>query len=192
MKKIIALLAVLIILGSTASAQRGMGINLYGGGGLTFPTSDLGDMTKTGYHGMLGFGLNLVPTLETVGRVAYHTLGLKDETGSDGDFTVSEYGVDVHAYMADPTVNFKPYALIGAGWTKYDFPSEITSALGDLGAGFSDLEQETKFYYAFGGGLKVDAAPKLKFFMELRYTKISVKDVSFNHFPITVGLNLSL
>ncbi|MCP4569694.1 MAG: porin family protein [FCB group bacterium] len=186
MKKIIGVMAILIILSAPVSAQSGMGINLYGGSGLTFPASDMGDMAKTGYHGSVGFGLQLVPTLETVGRVSYHSLPLKDETGSSGDFTITEYGIDVHANMADPTVKFKPYALIGAGYAKYEFSSDIID-------GFLDgLKPKTKFFYAFGGGLKVNAAPKLKFFLEMRYTKISIKDASFNHFPITVGLNLSL
>lgn len=182
MKKIIGALAILILLSPAVSAQTGLGINLYGGSGLTFPASDIGDIAKTGYHGSVGFGFNIVPTLETVGRVAYHSLPLKDETGSSGDFTITEYGIDVHANMADPTVTFNPYALIGAGYAKYDLPSEI----------IEELKPETKFFYAFGGGLKVSAAPKLKFFLEMRYTKISIKDASFNHFPITVGLNLSL
>ena len=193
MKSIFCAAAITLLMAATVSAQIGPGLNIYGGAGLTVPTSDLSDLVKSGYHGMVGVGLRLVPTLETVARFGYHSLSLKDEVGTDGDFTVSEYGLDVRANLSAPTQGARPYALIGAGWAKFDYPEELVAGLPEaLGSAFGELEPETKFFYCFGGGIKVTAAPKMSFFLEARFTKLSIKEATFNYFPITVGLNLSI
>ncbi len=163
MKTTIGMFAVLLLLAGPGMAQVGLGINFYGGGGLTFPSGDLNDIVKNGYHFTLGAGYSPVPMLETVGRYARHALPLDND--SDEDFTMTEYGVDVRARIVAPGASAKPYVLIGAGFAKYDFPQAAFDDLsGAMDAALGGLEPKTKFFYCFGAGIKVSAVTKLNFF----------------------------
>jgi opacity protein-like surface antigen len=190
MKIFITAVIAIALCTAPAAAQVSLGFNIYGGGGLSTPTTDLSDLCKSGYHGMAGLGFSPVPMLETVARFGYHSFPFKED--DDENFTISEYGLDVRANLAAPGLKFRPYALIGAGVAKYNFSQDIfdiiSGTLGDLGS----LEPKTKFFYCFGGGIKVNALPKLNFFLEGRYCKISVTEGNLDYIPITGGLNISL
>ena len=201
MKKVLVTLTLLAVLTGPAFAQVGgavesvkVGLNLYGGGGLSFPAADLGDGWKTGYHGTVGVGFSFIPAVETVARYAYHSFPLDAEEDVDGDFTVSEYGLDFRVGLSAPGLNFKPYALVGAGAAKYDVSVKTGADIADqvVNEMIDAFEPKTKLYYCFGGGMKVNAFPRMNFFLEGRYTKISVPDGDAVYIPLTVGLNISL
>lgn len=189
MKRIIAAVVILTTAVSPVMSQ-GLGINFYAGGGLSVPMENLKDLWKTGYQGSVGLGLTPVPTLETVARFGYHAFPSKKDSTGNKDFTISEYGLDVRANLAAPGFKFRPYALIGAGFAKYEFATTTVDQV--VGAALEGLEPKTKFFYCFGGGIKVNAAPKLNFYLEGRYTKISVPMGKIDYIPISMGLNLSL
>ena len=189
---LLSLLALLCCFG-TAWGQ-GPGLNLYGGGGVSIPMGDLKDFWKSGYHGTIGVGLGLIPTLETVARFSTHTFPLDDNKYGGVDFTIKEYGIDVRANLSHPGRPLRLYALIGIGMAKYDFSEKmIDDAVADeVTTGLEKLEPETKFFYNIGGGFKVRAMSKISFFLEGRYTKIQVPNGKIDYFPITIGLNISL
>ncbi|MDD4051168.1 MAG: outer membrane beta-barrel protein [candidate division Zixibacteria bacterium] len=179
---------ILGLLAGTAVAQTEMGVNLYGGGGVSFPSSDLSDVGKTGYHGLVGVGFSPVPSIETAARFAYNSFAVKD--GGDDKFTVSEYGLDIRANLAAPVFNVRPYALIGGGFAKYDFPSSLPVEM--LDGVLAGIKPETEFFYCIGGGIKVNAMPRVDFFLEARYTKLSASDRNLDYLPVSVGLSLAL
>lgn len=179
MKTVILTIALIILVAGTSSAQTGLGFNLYAGGGGDVPLDDLKTYWKTGFHGTIGLGRSLSPGIEIVARYAYHTFpteGLSDTVqlfgNSEADLDLHEYGIDFRANLAAPGLKFRPYGLIGLGFVK------IPSA--------------NKFFYCVGGGFKVAAMPKLNFFLEARYTRITLDDFEVGYVPITIGLNLSL
>jgi hypothetical protein len=188
MRRIWYAIVVLNLLAAAVAAQPGLGLNLYGGGGISFPSSDLSDIGKTGYNGLVAVGISMVPSIETAARFAYNSFPVK-EGGSD-KFTVSEYGVDIRANLAAPGFNFRPYALIGGGFAKYNFPTTLPAGI--LDGALKGIEPKTKLFYCFGGGIKVNALPKVNFFLELRYTKLAAFDKNFDYLPLSAGLNLSL
>ena len=76
MKKILAILAILLTFGAVASAQiPSSPVSLYVGGALSIPTAPESFTTsfKNGYHGSLGLGFDVNPAFELIGKVEYHT-----------------------------------------------------------------------------------------------------------------------
>lgn len=200
MKKLCIIAALALLMAVPAHAQLGsateaakIGINIYAGGGLSFPMGDLGDGWKTGYHGMGAISMRFFPAVETTARYAYHSFPIDVDDG-DADFTVAEYGLDLRVNLSPPGLNFSPYALVGIGAAKFDFKINTGDpALDDfVNAAFDQLEPETKFFYCFGGGIKVKALPRLNFFLEGRYSKIAISESDISYLPFTIGLNLSL
>ena len=183
MKKIILLLGILALTATTASAQAGIGLNLYGGGGITLPQSDLKNSFKTGTHGMLSAGISAMPQLETAARFMYIRLPLKDESNGKSHLTIQEYGIDLRVKLAPPGFGFKPFALVGAGVAKSEMSSDQTIGL---------IEAKSKFFYAFGVGAMIAFVPKVNLFIEGRYSKVSVPDGNMTYIPITAGINVSL
>lgn len=191
MKTLTGIAAILILMTAPAIAQVSVGINLYAGAGYSSPTSDLNDITKNGFHYMAAAGYSPIPSFELTGRFAKHTLGF--EGSDDLDFEISEYGADLRASLPLPGQRIKPFALIGAGAAKLKFPqSELDQLIDDLTLQLTGLEPKTKLYYSIGAGFKVNALPKLNFFLEGRYTRVNADGGDLNYFPITAGLNLSL
>lgn len=188
MKRICWSIMFACLLAGAAAAQPGIGFNLYGGGGVSIPSSDLGDVGKTGYHGSVAVGISPVPSMETAARFAYNSFGIKDVDGEK--FTVSEYGLDIRANLAAPGFNFRPYALVGGGLAKYDFPSTLPTEM--LEGALTGVKPDTKFFYCIGGGIKVNALPKVNFFLEARYTKLAAEDQNLDYLPLSIGLNLAL
>jgi opacity protein-like surface antigen len=182
--RIIYIATVLIVMaGSMASAQVGVGLNLYGGGGLSLPVSDLKSDWKTGFFGMAAVGFNAIPQMETAGRYAYYRYAAKSDIGSTVHLIIQEYGLDLRVKLSPPGIGVKPYALVGGGAAKLKISDD---ALNDL------FSSTTKFYYSIGAGLTSVLMPKVNCFFEVRYTRISVSNGNIGNVPITVGLNLSL
>lgn len=184
MRRLWTTVMILGLAAGTAIAQPGTGINLYCGGGVSFPSSDLGDIGKTGYNGLVAVGITPVQSIETAARFAYNSFSFKN--GGNEKLNISEYGLDVRANLAAPGFNFRPYALVGGGFAKLSFTQSA------LDQEFTVLKPETKLFYCIGGGIKVNALPKVNFFLEARYTKLSVSDYNLDYLPISVGLNLAL
>jgi hypothetical protein len=179
MKIAIAILGMMSIMAGLSSAQPTSGINAYAGGGATFPFNDLNTFWENGYHGTVGVGFRLTPGLEGVARYAFHTFPAEEDVilpeglaDISEDFDINEYGIDIRANLAAPGLGFRPYGLVGAGIAK--------------------MPDKSEFFYSIGGGFKVSAIPRLNFFLEGRYMRVSVNDFEFSYAPVTVGLNLSL
>lgn len=169
----------LCLLAAASAAQMGLGLNAYAGGGISFPLDDLNTYWQPAYHGMLGAGFSLTPGLEGVARYAYFAFPADEDVppgesfaDATDDFTAHEYGVDLRASLATPGFRFRPYGLVGAGFVK--------------------MPDDSKFFYCIGGGFKVTAFPKVNFFLEARYSRVSVDDFDVGYAPVTVGLNLAL
>jgi len=183
MKIIYTVIAIILMAASTASAQIGLGLNLSAGGGLSLPVSDLSGNWKTGYHGMAAISFSRIPQMEPAVRYAYHRFAAKNDAGSGTHLTIQEYGLDLKVKLSPPGLGVKPYALVGAGAAKAKLSDDSSSTISFSG---------TKFYYAFGGGILIGLIPRVDFFTEIRYTRISVSSGSVGCVPITVGLNLGI
>lgn len=155
--------ACLIACLTSAPALAGLG----GFAGLSHPTGDLGDQAKMGYH-LGGYFTNpLLPTVSIGGRLAYNHHGWEDTGG-----------------------NFKTYELLAIG--KVSLP--MVGPFGMIGFGLSsskatideqDLDRETDFTYAIGGGYKMTL---LEF--TLLYHSISADEGTSSYWTLSAGIGL--
>ena len=159
----------------SASAQSSMlsGFQIGAGGGVAIPTSDLGDVTNTGYNVTLMVGFK--PTLIPLGvrlEAAYNQFGLQ---GGDGNINIPAFtGNLVYAF---PSVSFSPYAIGGAGLYRRNIDPPVGASSGDNHFGFN-----------IGGGIKVPLSSSFETFVEARYNRLSLDNGSYSFIPITVGV----
>lgn len=179
MRIIAPTILLLCLLTVPASAQSGLGISGYAGGGISFPFQDLNTFWDPAFHGTVGIGVRLTPGLDAVGRYAYRSFGIDkdvivDEAANEigGDFKIHEYGVDISANLSAPGIPVRPFGLIGVGLAKIDGDSE--------------------FFYSIGAGIKAGLMPKIDLLAEIRYNKLTMDDLDIGYLPITVGLAVSL
>ncbi len=178
MKILLSCIGTVLVLAAFSSARAGQGLDLYAGGGFSFPLTDVSGSWSNGTHGTAAIGYGLTPGLEGVGRISYHSFPVEDDpdtasfADTENDLTVHEYAGEIRAQLTPPGIQLRPYGLVGIG--------------------FARLPDKTEFFYCVGGGLKFSVLPRLNLFVEGRYSWVSVKDYSVNYFPVTVGVNLSL
>lgn len=166
-KSILKGLVLSAIIAVPASAQIGWSLGL----GPTLPQGDLGDGTKTGFHGMAGatFSIPAAP-IKIRADFAYNTM--KSEADDNLSLNVMTVSGDAQwSFMPGP---LSPYLIGGVTWGSAD--------LG--GSSAPDVSAETDFGFNVGAGLDFGLGP-LKLFAEGRY--FSVGDSDF--LPITVGLH---
>lgn len=169
---------ILLLFAAISSAQTNMGLTLYAGGGPAAPFADVQDSWKIGGHGSAAFGFPLTGGLEGVGRYSYYSFPLGDDpdpvsfADTDDDLTIHEFAAEVRAQLAPPGVKIRPYGIIGAG--------------------LAGPPNRTEFFYCVGGGFRFSAAPNIDFFVEGRYSLISVEDYSVSYIPITIGLQIAI
>jgi len=178
MKAVLSAAIILILMAGTASAQVSMGLDFYGGGGISIPLQDVKTGWKIGGQGSLAAGYAVTPGLETVVRYSYLSFPTKSDlldssfANSEEKLTVHEASLELHGQLAAPTNRARPYGLVGLG--------------------LANLPDDNYFFYCVGGGLKIFAMPSVNFFVEVRYSWVSVTNFSVNYVPLTAGINLSL
>jgi len=199
MKKILAILAILLTFGAVASAQiPSSPVSLYVGGALSIPTAPESFTTsfKSGYHGSLGLGLDLNPAFELIGKVEYHTFSFDfdqaaaDMTGfSGGTNKMWMFGADVKFGPSLPAMPVKPYFLGGAGvanikQSEFEGPTSLTLSV--LNAFVS--EDQTDFYWNAGAGFTLLSSPAFSLFAQARYVSIATEGEASSFIPVTIGL----
>jgi opacity protein-like surface antigen len=174
-------LALALTVGSVASAATVVGQSAtFGvGGGLISPLSDYKNVDKSGWQ--VGANVEFAIPLWPVGvRVdgMYGQTSHKDISGSPvagktrliGGLANLVWNVPVRAPMV------KPYVLAGGGF--YNVKITAPSAVPPVDT------SESKFAYAWGGGVKVGVGPA-RFFLEGRYVNVQSSGGSTT---VTVGL----
>ncbi len=157
-------------------------------GGLTVPSGDLGDVTKTGWN--LGgyvqyrqpdqvFGLR--------GEVQYRNdftdRFLVDEGGSVG--TTGHYGM--LSFGADGVLEVAPQGR-GIGWYLLAGPAVYRVEPSITDQDITVSSSDTKLGFNAGGGLRFRMGGA-NLFVESRYHAVSVGNTHFQFFPMSVGLS---
>jgi len=204
---IVAMLA-MIMLTAAVSAEVSSPIKLYAGGGFAIQHRPglFKDDYKTGYHFVAGIGYQVFPMIEAAGEFNYHSFatnltvaGLGDVTG--GKIKATMFGVAARFAPEICCVPFAPYALGGCGFammSKDDFVYPPLTKVGTAG-GWNTvfrLDDQTRFYYSFGGGVRYKLIPKVSLFAEARYTNIlteqdnSIFDKPIRFWAVTGGVRV--
>jgi opacity protein-like surface antigen len=141
-------------------------------GGASLPTSDLSDISNTGWNvnGHVGFNPQLIPLGIRI-DAGYSRFGFKQ--GVDGDIHFANVTGNVVYNIPSQTVS--PYLLGGAGW--YRVGASVPGF-------FSD--SENKFGWNVGGGIKMPLSG-FDTFIEAKYTQIQ-ENPSIKYIPITFGV----
>lgn len=195
MKKVLAILAILLTLGVAASAQVSSPVSFYAGGAMSFPTAPdaFKNSFKNGYHGLVGLGFHANPLMEFVAKVEYHTFKFNFDAAnteySGGTNKVLMFGGDLKFNPSVPGLPVSPYILGGLGManikqTEFSGPASLTlSLLNEVVA-----QDQTKLYWNIGGGANLFSGPKFSIFAQARYVSIATDNEASSFIPVTVGL----
>ena len=197
MKKILAILTVLLTFGAVASAQMPSSpVSLYVGGALSIPTAPESFTTsfKYGYHGSLGVGFDLNPAFELIGKVEYHTFNFDFDQANMTDYSSGTnkmwmFGADAKFSPSLPSMPVKPYFLGGIGMANIkqsEFEGPASLSLSILNAFIS--EDQTKFYWNMGAGFSLMSSPAFSLFAQARYVSIATDGEASSFIPVTVGV----
>jgi len=177
-KSVAALALVAAVGASNAQAQTGVQFGL--GGGVTVPIGDLGDATKTGYHGLVTIGFEGPANFPVGFRVdgIFQRLGLDDDTFDQSFQTIAGTLSAVYAFKVSETQKIRPYLLGGGGY----YNSKVTQGNGGLDTGSEgDL--------GIQGGLGVNfTAGRMGLFLEGRAHHVFTDGASSTFIPITLGV----
>lgn len=202
--KTLALILLSILLAGSVSAQLSSPIKLYAGGGLSLVNKPpaFNNWYKSGRHLAAGVGYSVMPMVELVGTLEYHTFSnnfndIGGESVGGGDIKAAMFGLQARMKPSMPMFPIKPYCLAGVGLAKvtqseFDWPPG-TKVGWDIAFG---LEDQTKLYYGIGGGLLYSLIPKVSFFAEARYMTIQIDggasdfDDPLSFWAITGGVRL--
>jgi hypothetical protein len=181
MRRVISLFAAVamtvVVSASVAEAQSPIRFGI--AGGLSMPSSDLGESFSNGFHGqfMLGFGMMALP-VKLRADVTYHSMGFDDEVigvGDDDDLRVISGALNAIVGMGG--IGVKPY---------------LTGGVGLYNSKIGDLDAENDFGLNGGVGLEFSLTG-MSTFLEVRYIKVFVGDDDGEDFsaaiiPITFGI----
>lgn len=199
MKKCLFVLVAVFAITSVASAQVGPPVSLHVGGAVSLPNSPdaFADFYKTGFHGMVGVGYDLMPNLQAVGKIEYHRFALDidadpilaaaDVTGG-GHNNLWMFGADGRYAFSVPASPVKPYVLGGLGFARMSI-SDLEGS-DPLVASFNDVnpEPQTDFYFNLGVGVELKTGPMWSMFAQVRYVSVATEGESSAFIPITLGL----
>ncbi len=187
MKTLTVFLSVMLLVAAGVSAQSAKPFSLYLGAGGSVPSGDFGSAYKFGYHAVGGVGLKMLPVVEFVPKVEFHTFSIDKSnyvgTIDGGSVRVLMFGGDVRYAFPLPAGGMKPFLLGGIG-----FASLSQSDLTLDGVLQPSPESTTKFYFNVGGGFEFSAGPIMNLFVQARYVSISTDLVKSNYVPVTVGI----
>ena len=154
-------------IGTTKPLQFGIS------GGAAVPTSDLSDISNTGwnFNGHVGFNTRVIPLGIRIDG-GYSSFGFKQ--GVNGDVHFGNITGNFIYKVPAPTVT--PYILGGAGWYH----------LGASSPGFFSGSSD-KFGWNVGGGISMPLSG-FDTFIEAKYTQIETSGTSMKYVPITFGV----
>jgi len=161
-----------LVLGTTAAQAQGISFGV--GGGITIPTSDFGDIAKTGWHGVANVGYNTPAGFGVRGDFYY---GQNNADVGSGKVKLAG-GLGNLVYTFQGAGAIRPYVIGGAG--VFNFKTDPGS--------FS----ESKFTWAAGGGIKFKAGSDANIFVEARYASINTSGSNANFIPVTVGVTFGM
>lgn len=208
MKRILAVVAVVLLMAGTASAQFSFG----GGGHLgislaAFPEG-LKDYYGMGFGGGLHADGNLAKFLTVRFNVDYHTFGFDDKkfeeevarangvNATDLEFTgwrANIIGLTLNGIGKIPTRSMvTPYGLVGLGMHLMSMSDPKMTYQGQdvsPNLGLAKGESQTKFGLNFGAGAEFSFG-KAKITFEVKYVMIFTEGKNTNHIPITIGVGL--
>jgi opacity protein-like surface antigen len=156
-----------------ANAQSSNPFQIGGAAGIAFPTSDLGNVTNTGYNVTLAVGYS--PAASPIGlrfEAAYNEFGFQ---GGGGNISIPAF--TANAVLALPSSGFTPYAIGGGGL----YRPGASNAFGNTSA-------ENHFGFNVGGGVKLPLSSSFETFVEARYNRVSMNGGSLSFIPVTVGI----
>lgn len=170
----------LLALGAVrAEAQSGLNFGL--GGGVSLPTGDFADFSKSlGWQGTAIVGYQPAGSLGARADFLYgQTKFDRDEAGLDGKTTLAG-GLASLVYSIPSAGAVKPYLIGGAGVynVKID-PDGLPS------------DDETKFAAGGGLGIKFKAGSDANFFVEGRFINVFTSGSDANFIPVTVGVTFA-
>lgn len=191
---ILAILLVAALATVTQAQAPQMPFSIYAGGLLSVPNSPetFKYSYKNGWHGFVGLGFKLLPSVQAVGKVEYHSLpfdfhGVGPEipsiVPSGGSMRIGLYGLDLVAAPNLPGSPVRPYVLGGAGFSYISF-SAFDNWIDEA------PNSQSKFYYNFGGGLQMKFLPSVDFFAQIRYVNIATDGDKTTLVPISVGVKI--
>ena len=196
MKKALITVAALLLMSAGVSAQVENPISLYVGGAISIPNSpeEFSEAYNTGFHGSVGLGLAVMPSLQVVGKVEYHRFGLdvtqdmEDMGVTGGHNNMWMYGADARHSFGLPAAPIKPFLLGGVGFARIS--ASDLEGTGDLVAGLNELnpDAETNLYLNLGGGVELKTGPMFSFFGQVRYVTVDTDGESSSFIPVTLGL----
>jgi hypothetical protein len=155
----------------SATAAKPVQIGVAAGAAL--PTSDLSDITNTGYNvtGTIAFNPQMVPLGIRIDG-SYNRFGLKQ--GVNGNFSFTS--VSGNVLYKIPSASVSPYLIGGGGWCHSN--GSVT------GAGSASSND---FCWNAGGGLSVPLSG-FDTFIEARYNQVQGNGGSLKFIPITFGV----
>jgi len=200
--------SIVVVFSLGVAAQSPVPIKLYAGGGFAkqHRPGAFDENYKLGYHVAAGVGYEVFPMVEVAGEFRYHSFApnltiadLGDVGG--GKVKASMFGLSARFAPKICCVPFGPYALAAGGFAKmsrddFDFPGLTKVGTADGWNTAFRLDDQTKFYYSFGGGVTYKIIPKMSLFVEARYTSIqteqdnSVFDKPIRFWAFTGGVRL--
>jgi hypothetical protein len=168
-----AVAALIVTTGSVAAQARAGGSYIALGGGLTIPSGDQGDVSKTGWNALVQAGAEMRSGLGLRGEIYY---GENSAQLGDGKFKFVG-GLGSVKFTFRNAGKLQPY-LVGT--------------VGIMNAKFAGFDGDTKM--AFGGGAGIDyrMARTSNLFVEGRYLSINDDPVHRNLIPIQVGIRFGL
>jgi opacity protein-like surface antigen len=167
-----------LALAAAAPVAQSQGYNPFqigASGGIAFPTSDLGNVTNTGYNIALvvGYKPQFLP-LAIRGEAAYNQFGFQ---GGGGSANIPSFTGNL-AYELPFGMSFTPYGIGGVGL--YRPNTSVT------GGGTSQAENH--FGWNIGGGVKIPLSSSFETFVEARYNRVNMNGGSLSFVPISVGV----
>jgi opacity protein-like surface antigen len=194
MKKLYWMILLFLAFAGMAAAQVPQPFSLYAGGAVSIPQAPDAFKSgfKTGYHGAIGIGYKVMPNLQVIGKVEYHTFkfDFQSLTGLEGGTNkMLLYGADGRYSVGVPSAPLKPYIIGGAGLANIkqsEFSGSDPLATSILNSVIP--ESQTKFYYNIGGGVELKSGPAWSMYAQVRYVSIGTEGGSSSFVPITLGL----
>lgn len=194
MKKLLAALLIFLAFAVSASAQVPQPFSIYAGGAISLPNSpeSFKDGYKTGYHGAIGIGYKVMPTIQIVGKAEYHTFGFDFEGASGVEGGTNKmwlFGADGRFTVGVPAAPIKPFIIGGAGLANIkqsEFTGTNTLTTSILNSAIP--EAQNKFYFNAGAGVEMKSGPAWSLFAQIRYVSVATEGESSAFVPITVGV----
>jgi opacity protein-like surface antigen len=173
----IVILSTILLLAAGASAQvPSSPIKFYGGIGFSNPSDPISfsDSYDKTYHAMVGIGFNIMPKIELMPKLEYHSFSSDIRSLKDGKMKATMFGVDGKFTLSLPAFPFAPYALGGVGLAavKQDDFNDAMDAIVDV----PSLKNQTQFYYDYGFGLEWKLMPAISAFGQMQWVKINTED----------------